>query len=198
MEDNNVFEMDEDSSDDMLFGTETLLSDSSQRSLTDAALTYWNLTDMSIETTQTSPPMEHLLQSSSFTKPYRQAAESEHGISKPTDHMALYNIKETIPSSDQEQSQNPGMAAWCRHDVIARIEKVFESQIDGLMSVNGHLAVTLKTRVTNGDTESDQVHDGAITAKFKTQTYRYPGKSTPESWRYSGSILTFLSRAGGS
>jgi len=153
---------------------------------------------MSIETTLTSPPTEHFLQINSFMKSCRQAAESEHGIFKQTDHMALCNIKETIPSSDQEQSQNPGMAAWCRYDVIARIEKVFESQIDGLMSANGHLAVTLKKRVASGNTESNQVHDGAITAKFKTQTYCYPGKSTSESWRYSESIFTFLSRAGGS
>jgi len=186
--------MDEYPSDDMLFGAAALPLDSSQESLTDAALTYWKLTDGSVETMETSPSTEHFPQTNNNTETCGQVVTPDHGVVKSTHLGAPCTMNESCSSSHEERLPTPEPAAWCRHDVIARIEKVFESQIDGLMSANGHLAVTLKTRVSNGDTNNYQVHDGAITAKFRTQIFRFPGKSTPESWKYSESTSKSPSR----
>jgi hypothetical protein len=69
--------------------------------------------------------------------------------------------------------------------VISKIENVFEDQVDVLLNGCGSMSVTLKTR------SSVRAKDG-LQERFPQRTYRFPGKTAEEAWRFSNTLLRYL------
>jgi hypothetical protein len=83
----------------------------------------------------------------------------------------------------------PANNVGCRLWIIARIEQIFENQLNALLANDLHLSITLRSRIAAYQTQSLSVSSPSSSptqsVPLECRTFRFPGKSEQEAWRYS-------------
>jgi hypothetical protein len=71
--------------------------------------------------------------------------------------------------------------------LLARIEQVFERQLDSLLANDGHLSITLRSR-NQQNRLPPSGHSQEQDVFIRSRTFQFPGRSEQEAWRYSQRI----------
>jgi hypothetical protein len=81
---------------------------------------------------------------------------------------------------------------FTRNFVVNQIETIFEQQIDAITSKDQQLSVTVKSRTSQRASQKPIVeHHGC---DLNSRTFRFPGKTEKDAWRYSQLRVNFAFR----
>lgn len=72
--------------------------------------------------------------------------------------------------------------------LLARVEKLFESQLNSLLANDNYLSITLRSRIQENQ-KPPSSHNTELISTVESRTFHFPGKSEQEAWRFSQLIV---------
>ncbi|KAH0352584.1 DNA topoisomerase IV, alpha subunit, partial [Aureobasidium melanogenum] len=91
--------------------------------------------------------------------------------------MLFHDGTEPSGSQDASHSDGPQLSRSSKHDVIMRIEAVFEAVADALLNERADVTISLTSE--SSDTLQDQ------SARPRKAVFTFPGKTANDAWRFS-------------
>ncbi len=86
--------------------------------------------------------------------------------------------------------QSPYRKIEADQKIIAKVEKVFESIVDGLVHNSDELSISIKTRKSCGT--SRPLGENGMEPVTESRKVRFPGRTTHEAWRFSTGLTTLI------
>ncbi|KAH0004677.1 DNA topoisomerase IV, alpha subunit, partial [Aureobasidium melanogenum] len=113
------------------------------------------------------------MSSLSYCNAVRNAMEDEIDLD-----MLFHDDTEPSGSQDASHSDGPQLSRLSKHhDVIMRIEAVFETVADALLNERAHITISLTS------VSSDTLQDPSV--RPRKALFTFPGKTANDAWRFS-------------
>ena len=104
-------------------------------------------------------------------------------LPQPQSSRTEQNEQLSTPPTTLTPPQSPHRYSDADHTVIAKIEKVFESIVDGLLHNSDELFISIKTR--KSCVKPSSLGDNGIETVAEFRKVRFPGRTAHEAWRFS-------------
>lgn len=100
-----------------------------------------------------------------------------HSCEHPPPNFALLPDVDPDAAMSGENHDRP----W----LIAQIEQIFEQQVDTVLASDRNLSISLKSRTRRLRQPLSLCSSPGNTVSTDSRTFRFPGRSEQEAWRYS-------------